>query len=118
MFPGYLFLERVGTEQSLAPVRSTRGCVGVVRFGAVPAEVPAQIIETLKHYNDAQRAMLVDDFSKMLSGTRLTMIGSGFTGHTAIFLRTDSSDRVRVLLQILGQPREIVVGREALRKPV
>ena len=44
LFPGYLFIKVAPGEQSTAPVRSTLGVVGLVRFGSQLQSVPPQII--------------------------------------------------------------------------
>lgn len=116
MFPGYLFIEHADAEQSLAPVRSTRGCIGLVRFGPWPAEVPDAIIESLARHDGAEAPLVVDDLAGLKSGDTVQMSGEAFAGMKAIFLEADAQQRVRVLLEILGQRREIRVPLTAVQR--
>lgn len=109
MFPGYLFIEHSDVEQSLAPVRSTRGCIGLVRFGVWPSGVPHAIIEALARHDGVEAPMVVDDVAGLKSGDVVQMNGDAFNGMKAIFLEADAQQRVRVLLEILGERREIRV---------
>ena len=45
LFPRYLFIRIDPHWRSAAPVRSTRGAVGLLRFGVTPAVVPEAVIE-------------------------------------------------------------------------
>src|SRR5262245_43938276 len=47
LFPRYLFVQLDAARQSLAPVRSTIGVAGIVRFGAEPALVPQGMVDAL-----------------------------------------------------------------------
>ena len=46
-FPGYVFVGLEPGSDDMAPIRSTQGCRGLVRFGQQPAMVPEQIMKTL-----------------------------------------------------------------------
>lgn len=116
MFPGYLFIEHSDVEQSLAPVRSTRGCIGLVRFGPWPAEVPETLISELSKHDGAEAPLLIDDLACLKSGDEVQMSGEAFGGMKAIFLGADAQQRVTVLLEILGQRREIRVPRTAVQR--
>ena len=48
MFPRYLFLWAVPGQDDLRPVRSTRGVVGLVRFGGELRPVPESVITELR----------------------------------------------------------------------
>lgn len=116
MFPGYLFLEHSDAEQSLAPVRSTRGCIGLVRFGPWPAEVPEALIAELSKHDGAEAPLVIDDLAGLHAGDLVQMSGEAFSGMTAIFLNADAQQRVTVLLEILGQRREIRVPLTAVQR--
>ena len=47
LFPGYLFLQLVFGHDDTAPIRSTRGCRDLVRFGAHHPPVPGMVLEAL-----------------------------------------------------------------------
>jgi transcriptional antiterminator RfaH len=48
LFPRYLFLHIDASVVSVAPIRSTRGVVGLVRFGEMPVPVPEAVIDFLR----------------------------------------------------------------------
>jgi len=48
LFPRYLFLKANASRQNLAPVRSTRGVLNMVRFGMELAVVPESVIRAIK----------------------------------------------------------------------
>src|SRR5210317_1705811 len=48
LFPRYLFLKAIAQYQNLAPVRSTKGVVSMVRFGTELAVMPDCIIDGIK----------------------------------------------------------------------
>ncbi len=47
LFPRYLFVHVDRAAQSTASIRSTRGAVGLVRFGGEPATVPNRVIAAI-----------------------------------------------------------------------
>jgi len=48
LFPRYLFLKAIASHQNLAPVRSTKGVLSMVRFGIELAVVPESVIHAIK----------------------------------------------------------------------
>ena len=48
LFPGYLFVQLEFGAQNTAPIRSTRGVIGLVRFGGEPQPVPRTIMQALR----------------------------------------------------------------------
>ena len=48
LFPRYIFIRIDPKRRSTASVRSTRGAVGMVRFGGQPAVVPDAVIDALR----------------------------------------------------------------------
>ena len=48
LFPRYLFLNAIADTQNLAPVRSTKGVISMVRFGTELAVIPEHIINAIK----------------------------------------------------------------------
>src|SRR5450759_2270221 len=47
LFPRYIFIRIDPLRRTTAPVRSTRGVIGLVRFGGQPAVVPDSVMEAL-----------------------------------------------------------------------
>ena len=53
LFPRYIFIRVDTLRRSTAAVRSTRGAVGLVRFGGQPAVVPDAVMDALRQREDA-----------------------------------------------------------------
>jgi len=114
LFPNYLFLLADTEHTSLAPIRSTRGARGVVRFGGVPAEVPAAVIEHIKQRIDTENGFVRLEVPKFTPGQTVRLTEGPLSGLEGVFLLDQGVDRVRLLLQLMGTTREVVVPRDQL----
>lgn len=114
LFPRYLFIHADAELTSLAPVRSTRGVAGLVRFGGVPAIVPASVIDRIRQRIDAASGCVVLDTPDLIPGTRVRVTQGPLEGVEGIFKATAGADRVRVLLALMGSERSVVLPRVAL----
>jgi transcriptional antiterminator RfaH len=106
LFPSYLFLRLAVGLQPLSPVKSTRGVLGIVRFGEDYAVVPPHIIAQLRRRAD--RYGLHASAERIPKPTDRIRVKEGpFEGVDAIFVRDCGEERVLVLLNILGQERTL-----------
>lgn len=113
LFPRYLFLRADPDETSLASVRSTRGTVGLVRFGGIPARVPEAVVAHI--VSRVREDECVELETPLLEvGQRVTVRSGALCGWEAIFKSHEGADRVRLLLELLGSTREIVMPRSLL----
>ncbi len=111
MFPRYLFLQAVPGQDDLRPVRSTRGVVGLVRFGGALRPVPEPVIAELRRVCEGGVLELP---SPLVPGSRVRILTGPFAGHEAELLHTDGAHRARVLLELLGQPNALTFPLDAL----
>jgi transcriptional antiterminator RfaH len=101
LFPQYLFLQLAVGIQNLAPAKSTKGVLGLVRFGEEYAVVPQPVIDGLRRHEDpAVQLRRIEDALRPQSRVRIT--GGAFNHLEGIFLHECPDDRVTVLLNILG----------------
>lgn len=114
LFPSYVFLQADPDHKSLAPVRSTRGALGLVKFGGVPAEVPAAVIERIRGRMSADDGYVRLDSPDLEAGQAVRLTEGPLSGFEGVFVLREGFDRVRVLLELLGGQREIVVSRDQL----
>jgi transcriptional antiterminator RfaH len=114
LFPNYLFVKADTERQSLAPVRSTRGALGLVRFGMEPARVPPAVVARILQRMDADDGLVRLDTPALEPGARLRVTGGPLSGWEGVFLAGEGVDRVRLLLELLGSVREVVLPREQL----
>jgi len=112
LFPRYVFIRIDPTRHSTATVRSTRGAVGLVRFGGQPAVVPDAVMEALKQREDAQSGMHVDDRPLFKAGEIIKLVDGPLSGMEAIFSEQDGEKRVIVLLELLGKANKVAVSRD------
>ena len=105
LFPGYLFIELSLGQDDAAPIRSTVGCRGLVRFGQEQQPVHENIMAPLLAMGDepitAQAGFNQGDWVQLESGP--------FEGLTAVFSMPKGDSRAEVLLNILGKPQRLVV---------
>ena len=103
MFPGYVFVGVMLGEVDIAPIRSTVGCVQVVRFGGRLVPVPALAMRTLLSYAHAP----LDKTKTFLAGARVRVKSGPFEGLEAVFDQPKGAGRVQLLLTVLGSVRTV-----------
>ena len=113
MFPGYLFIGADPKQQDLSVVRSTVGCISLLRYGSVPAVVPGYIMESIRIAEEILLGRLEAN-QGFLPGNKYELLERGFSGHAATFLTLDGKGRARVLLTLLNSEREVKVETSSL----
>jgi transcriptional antiterminator RfaH len=115
LFPRYLFLRLNEGKQALNPVRSTVGVASVVRFGPYFTIVPDQVIGSLRGRADPDTGLhRLCRAGLPLPGAPVR-IGAGlFDGLEGVFEREAGSDRVMVLLKLLGRDVSVCVPFDSL----
>lgn len=114
LFPNYLFLCADADRVSLAPVRSTRGAIGLVRFGGQPAQVPAGVIERIRAHENLEDGLVRLAAPELVPGSRVCINQGPLGGFNGIFLGASGTDRVRLLLDLLGTAREVELPRQQI----
>ena len=114
LFPNYLFLRADPDFVSLAPVRSTRGAIGLVRFGGEPVCVPDDVIDRIRSRIDLGDGLIKLVTPELEPGQGVRVMDGPLVGWEGVFLSPEGMDRVRLLLQLLGTSREVVVPRRQL----
>lgn len=116
LFPRYLFIRINPAAQSTACVRSTRGACGLVRFGALPAVVPDDIIEAIRQREDAASGLHRDAEPQFAEGEPILLVDGPFAGVEGIFAQQGGESRVIVLLELLGKANKVAVQRDWIAK--
>jgi len=114
LFPGYVFIQLDDQGQNWSPIRSTKGVLKLVHFGAQPARVDQTLIDALKH-QEQQRldAPLEPTFNK---GDRLRIEQGPLFGLEGVFDHYDSQSRIIMLLNLLGQPQRLCLPPDQVAK--
>lgn len=114
LFPRYVFLRADPDQCSLAPVRSTRGVAGLVRFAGEPARVPDAVIERIRQRMGADDGYVHLSAPEYVPGQAVRVTEGPLMGWDGVFMAAEGADRVRLLLDLLGSPREVVLPRAQL----
>jgi transcriptional antiterminator RfaH len=109
LFPQYLFLQLLTGEQSIAPVRSTKGVLGIVKFGASYAIVPDRIVSLLQKKAHPETGLYHIEERRLWPNKPIRVNGGTFDGLEGIFLRDCGEDRVLILLSVLGQSTPVKI---------
>ena len=114
LFPGYVFT-RLDMSVSGRSARYAPGVKDFLTFGSQVAEVGEDIIEALRNRCPGGIAQVDPVTAKPGDAVRINE--GPFSGLEAVFERTlKSSERVAVLLEILGRQTRIVLSSETIAK--
>lgn len=108
LFPGYVFIHVDPQVQSIAPVRSTKGVLRFVRFGAEYAAASQETIDQIER-NAAEHRERASRCCTLQRGDRVKVNGSGFNDIDAIFCNPCGAERAMLLLSLLGREAEVSV---------
>jgi transcriptional antiterminator RfaH len=112
LFPRYVFIRVDPLCRSTATVRSTRGAVGLVRFGGQPAVGPDAIMDALQQREDSASGLHQDKRPLFSAGESVKIVDGPLAGIEGIFTQQDGEKRVIVLLELLGKTNQIRVDRD------
>lgn len=115
LFPRYLFLQARPELESLAPVRSTRGVLGLVRFGGRIAEAPGVLIQRLIADADSEGVILRPDNAPQ-PGDRVRIVEGLLQGLEGVYTQMAGEVRAVILLNFLGSAQRIVVPAKVLER--
>lgn len=114
LFPRYLF---VALDIDAAPWRSVNGTIGVVRlvaFGDRPAAVPDDVIDEIRAREREDGVVDLQALRPFEPGEAVDIVDGPFRDRTGIFQCRTASDRVVVLLNLLGRDLPVQVEGAAL----
>lgn len=113
LFPGYLFVRLDPQRDNTAPIRSTRGVIGLVRFGGALRPVPEGLVEhLLAAQADPDGAISQEHLFQ--AGDRVEIVSGPLAGLQAIFLAPTGQERARLLLNLLGRETRVVLSKDHL----
>ncbi len=114
LFPRYLFINADISEQSLAPVRSTLGVSGLVRFGNVLRPLPDAVVHYLQQAEAAQGSLSGEESWPFRAGDKVAVLEGAFAGLTAVFEGAQPEARAMILIELLGRQNTVEVPINAL----
>lgn len=112
LFPSYIFVRCVLSEQMNAVQHS----VGVNRFVSFGDNVPKIADDIIVELRDCfEKEDVIQIESNLRPGDEVTVAGGAFAGMSAQVLKSlPAKKRVQILLDILGRPTTVEVGRDAV----
>ena len=116
LFPRYLFLNVIPDQQSLGPVRSTRGVATMVRFGTRLAELPEKVIKLINQRCDPDTGLVKLDPVPVELGDNVRVFDGPFAGLQGIFKERKGEKRALLLMKLLGTESTVEVDTLLLQK--
>ena len=113
LFPGYLFINIDNKKQNWLPIKSTKGVVSFVRFGLNFAKVPNNIIHVLKK-NELSTLDKIKNLDSFKPGEKVQITEGIFKNFMGIFKSYKSSDRVILLIKLLGQEQTFNTEKKSI----
>ncbi len=81
----------------------------MVRFGGMPAVVSENMITNLKN-NENEFGLQSFEKNELKQGDKVAIIDGPFEGHKAIYQKMKSTERVSVLLDIVGKNTQVTLS--------
>ena len=116
LFPRYLFLNAIATSQNLAPVRSTRGVISMVRFGTELAVIPDSIIRAIKNRIEPDTGLIKIKPIQIKAGDKVTVFDGPLAGINGIVTERNSENRALILMELMGRPTKVEVDTLILQR--
>lgn len=108
MFPRYLFVYFQPGKDNIASIKYTRGVSHLVRFGMEFATISENIVQGL--IRDADKDGVFHQLeTPLMPGDHLRVMTGPFEGLTGILHEMTGDERVVLLMNILGQERQITI---------
>ncbi len=117
LFPRYMFVHADLEEVGVSALQWVPFAVGLVQFDGYVAPVPEHVIHELK-----RRVAEIEEagglvFEDLQTGDPVRIVQGPFAGYEAIFdLRLSGSERVQVLLEMLGRLVKVQINANAIEK--
>ncbi|MEQ9393700.1 transcription termination/antitermination NusG family protein [Haliea sp.] len=115
LFPGYLFVALDLEHDNAAPIRSTVGARGLVRFGLHSPAMPVGSVEFLR--GQIPQGAEAETPLPFTPGDKLRITRGPFAGLDAVYQMQRGADRVQVLLALLGREHSVAVDVNDLEVP-
>lgn len=113
-FPGYMFVYADLEEKGQSTFNWMPHAIGLVSFGGEPAVVPENLIHAIRKRVEEIAAAGGEVLDGLKKGDVVRIQDGPFKGYQAIFDdRLPGTERVRVLLELLGNQRRVPVELNA-----
>jgi transcriptional antiterminator RfaH len=110
LFSRYLFVAVDMAAQRWRCIQSTVGVVRLICNGEHPASVPHGVVDELKANEDERGLIALDTRPRFARGDKIIVLGGAFSSCLGLFEGMSSSERVSILLDLLGRKVRVVIG--------
>ena len=111
-FPRYLFIHLDQTNDNWSPIRSTIGVSTIVRFGMKPVSVSDEVIEFIKHRENPEGLLEVQD--ELSKGDNVRVLDGPMMGLEGVFVAKSSEQRVMLLLELMGNTTRVQIDVDSI----
>jgi transcriptional antiterminator RfaH len=116
LFPRYMFIHLQVGVSDFSKLRSTKGCVDLVKFGGKPSVVPQELVELIQSQVDCDSVLDLLTLNELEVGGLVRVAEGPFEGMLGKIASRRSDQRVIVLLNVLGAERSVELARSYLDK--
>lgn len=113
LFPRYVFFRPRDASHSISSARSTRGVLNLVNFGGEAAQITDDLIGAIRLFEQQRAQTSPADISPFQPGKEVRLRHSALDGLTGL-VKSVSSARVGVLIELLGRPQVVTVEHDQL----
>lgn len=106
LFPRYLFCRFDRDQDNWGLIRSTRGCIDLLKNGFLPISVHDTVMAAIMDFET--RTDQLEAEPQYTKGQRITVTHGPFSSFEGLF-QESAKDRVKVLLELFGSKREIEI---------
>lgn len=114
LFPRYLFLSLDTAQSRWRAIRSTIGVTDLICHGNRPAAVPDKIVEEVRARENEKGLLPMRFTSPFKKGEAVAVVDGSLAGATGFFDCFKDSDRVFLLLEMLGRPMRVQVPASSI----
>jgi len=114
LFPRYMFVAIDLLQQRWRAIRSTVGVTNLVYSGDEPAPVAADVISRLKQREDSAGFVQLDLAPRFSAGDAVRVVGGAFSDCLGLFESMTDSERVLVLLDLLGRKVRVTMNMDTI----
>jgi len=114
LFPRYLFVAIDMTVQRWRSIYSTVGVTSLVGSGGFPTPVPDRVVAGLRARENADGFIQLERRPSFRAGDKVRVLDGVFADSLALYEGMKDSDRVAILLDLLGRKVRVMVDVEAV----
>ena len=113
MFPRYCFVRCGRSRQSIGPIRSTPGVIGLVRFGSEVATLGDTMVEAIRDLAEQSGRELAAKPIPFAAGMQVAVADGPLKGMSGL-VSDVAGERVAVLLTLLGREKRVMIPADHL----